>query len=274
MQSQQVLPFELVGQVAATGRTYTQHAAAIADDSNYLSIRLLMEATGLQCQTICTTWMQSQGASCPIKLQNVGTTHSHWFYFGNAWDQYRCHEIYINNTWHTHTYNTVFFKHKYLTMPTLTLADTLIRAAENLTPSIAGIIPPPNMTTDTIDQLIHIFKQEAETAKNDSTFQRVFKERAHAERVLTKAELNPTPTTTPSAAPTTNPTTSFPDLKIEYPDSDVGRPWQTPVVSQDDHESVSPPSANTHHQRRGRTIIEDFLFHMMDVLTPTQPFTA
>jgi hypothetical protein len=52
--------------------------------------------------------------------------------------------------------------------------------------------------------------------------QRVLKERTHAERVLTKAEPNPTSTTPPSAAPTVNPTTTFPDLEIEYPDSDVG----------------------------------------------------
>jgi hypothetical protein len=195
------------------------------------------------------------------------------FYIGNAWDHYRCHKIYINNTRHTCICNTVFFKHKYPTMLTLALADALIQAVDNLTSAIAGIIPPPNMTTDAIDQLMHIFKQQAETAKNDATVQRVLKEGAHAERVLTKAEPNPTPTTTPSAMPTANPTTTFPELKIEYPNSDVGRPRQTPVVSQEDNKSVSPPSANTHHQHRGRTITEDFLFHMIDVPTSTQPFT-
>jgi hypothetical protein len=86
------------------------------------------------------------------------------------------------------------------------------------------------MTTDAINQLMHIFKQQAETAKNDATVQKVLKEGDHTEMVLTKAEPNPTPTTTPSTVPTANPTISFPDLEIEYPDSDVGRPRQTPVV--------------------------------------------
>ncbi len=130
------------------------------------------------------------------------------------------------------------------------------------------------MTTDAIDQLMHIFKQQAKTANNNATVRRVLNKRAHTERVLTKAETNLTPTTTPSAAPTANPTTTFPYLEIEYPDSDVGRTRKTSVVSQDNHKSVSPPSANTHHQCRGRTITEDFLFHMMDVPTPTQPFTT
>jgi hypothetical protein len=91
------------------------------------------------------------------------------FYIGNAWDHCRRHKIYINDMRHIRTCNTVFFKHKYLTMPTLTPADALIQAADNLTSAIAGIIPPPNMTTDTIDQLMHIFKQQAETAKNNAT---------------------------------------------------------------------------------------------------------
>jgi hypothetical protein len=78
------------------------------------------------------------------------------------------------------------------------------------------------MTTDVIDQLMHIFKQQAETAKKNAIVQRVLKERARAERVLTKAEPNPTPTNTSSAVPTANLTTSFPDLEIEFPDSNVG----------------------------------------------------
>jgi hypothetical protein len=63
----------------------------------------------------------------------VPSNHETWaphtasgFYIGNAWDHYRCREIYINDTRHTRTCNTVFFKHKYLTMPTLTTADAII----------------------------------------------------------------------------------------------------------------------------------------------------
>ncbi len=48
------------------------------------------------------------------------------FYIGNAWEHYHCHEIYICDTKHTRTCLTTFFKHKYLTMPTITPADALI----------------------------------------------------------------------------------------------------------------------------------------------------
>jgi hypothetical protein len=83
------------------------------------------------------------------------------FYVGNSWEHYRCHEVFISDTHHTPICSTVFFKHKYLTMPTLTPSNALIRTADNLTNAIAGIIPPPNITTDAIDQLINIFKLQA-----------------------------------------------------------------------------------------------------------------
>jgi hypothetical protein len=113
-----------------------------------------------------------------VEVHFVSSNHETWvshtssgFYIGNAWDHYRCHEIYINDTRHTHTCNTVFFKCKYLTMPTLTPADALIQAADNLTSAIAGILPaPPNMTTDAINQLMHIFKQQAKPPRTMQQF--------------------------------------------------------------------------------------------------------
>ena len=53
-------------------------------------------------------------------------------------------------------------------MPTLTPTDALIGAADGLTNTIAGIIPPPTVTTDAIDQLINRFKSQAKKA-NDVT---------------------------------------------------------------------------------------------------------
>jgi hypothetical protein len=108
------------------------------------------------------------------------------FYIGNAWDHYCRHKICINDTKHTHTYNTVFFKHTNLTMPTITPTDALILVADNLTATIAGVVPPPNMTVDAINQLMNIFKLQAEKEKNDATIQRVLKDCAQAERVRTK----------------------------------------------------------------------------------------
>ncbi len=85
---------------------------------------------------------------CKVEAYLVPTIWESWaphmasgFYVGNAWDHYWCHEIYISDTCHTQVCNTVFFKHKYLTMPTIIAADALIRAADDLTNAIAGVVP-------------------------------------------------------------------------------------------------------------------------------------
>ena len=55
------------------------------------------------------------------------------YYVETSWEHYRCHEVYIIDNRHTCMCSSVFFKHKYLMMPSFTPADALIRAADDLT---------------------------------------------------------------------------------------------------------------------------------------------
>ena len=201
---------------------------------------------------------------CKVEAHLVPTIRESWaphtasgFYLGNAWDHYRCHEIYITDTRHARICNTVFFKHKYLTMPTITPADALIRAADNLTEALKGVIPPPNMTTEAVDQLMLIFKQQAKKANNNATAQRVLKERAQAERVHNE-EIDSPASTSP-----------IPELEVTYPATDDVQRQTTPIISQDDDISdSSAPAANTRSQQRTRTLTQEFLYHMRE-----KPFT-
>jgi len=84
------------------------------------------------------------------------------YYIGNAWEHYRCHEVYITNTKHSRICETVFFKHKYLTMPRFTPADALIKAADNLVDTINGNMPKNKVTSDAVEQLMEICKIQAE----------------------------------------------------------------------------------------------------------------
>jgi len=125
------------------------------------------------------------------------------------------------------------------------------------------------MTTKAIAQLISIFKTQAEKEKNDATVQRVLRERAQAERVLTDTEAI-APTTKPGSEPTTpQQETTYPPLEIkEYP--------QVDAVTPDDNSNSARPAGNTlQYQRKVRTIIQDYLFHLMDTpFLPKQLFTA
>jgi hypothetical protein len=75
--------------------------------------------------------------------------------------------------------------------------------------ALKGVVPPPNMTKEAVDQLMTIFKQQAEKAKDNATTQRVLTERARAERVHNKSATQPT------SPPT------FPPLEVTYPAIDV-----------------------------------------------------
>jgi hypothetical protein len=171
--------------------------------------------------SICKTWVPHTASE---------------YYVGMAWEHYPCHKVYIIDTRHTRICSLVFFKHKYLTMPSLMPSEALIRAADDLTTAIAGVIPPPNMTTDAIKQLIKIFKTQAKKEKDKATLQRVLRENAQAERVLNKNMAPSTrPTDEPLARPTSPQATLFPPLEIkEYPDVDLGTLQGTPISNPDD----------------------------------------
>ncbi len=107
-----------------------------------------------------------------------------------------------------------------------------------------------------------IFKQQAEKVKDDATTQRVLKECAQAERVHNKSR--------PSM------TNHSPHTPVEgsYPDVEFGHVPETPVILQDEDDTIHAyPVANTRQQRKVQTITQDYLFHMRDIPGLTKPFS-
>jgi hypothetical protein len=80
----------------------------------------------------------------------------------------------------------VFFKHKYLTMPAITPADALIKAADNLMDAISSVIPKNSITEDAILQLIAIYQKQALDASDAKSAQRVLRRLAETQRVQTE----------------------------------------------------------------------------------------
>ena len=164
---------------------------------------------------------------------------------------------------------TIFFKHKYLTMPTITPADALIRAADSLTDAIMGLIPTPTCTTDAVDQLMVIFNQQARKANNAATAQRVLREHAQAERVIKeerqtiKAPASETPTSFPASRVFRQEPRQVDVFRQEWekpqrlPVLNLKNPMTSPHCHKDFHRSSRvnstttrpPPAANTQQQR-------------------------
>jgi hypothetical protein len=104
-----------------------------------------------------------------------------------------------------------------------------------------------------------IFKQQAKKAKDNATTQRVLKERAQAEMVPNKSLANYS--------------TPMP-VEVPYPDAKFGHVPETPVILQDEDNTIRAyPAANTRQQQKVQTITQDYLFHMMDIPGRTKPFS-
>jgi len=192
------------------------------------------------------------------------------FYIGNAKEHYRCHEIYICDTKQTQTCLTIFFKHKYLTMPTITQADALIRAADSLTDAIAGLVPTPTCTMDAVDQLMIIFKQQEREANDAATAQRVLREHAQAERVI-EEERQENDTPEPAQARITSP----PIFEHEETNDSLALPQGIPQITRDEYNDYNaPPSSNMQQQQETRTLTQDFMLQCTEIPGYKAPFTA
>jgi hypothetical protein len=60
------------------------------------------------------------------------------WYLETSPEHYQCHQIYVKKTKSERISDTVFFKHQYLTQPTVTPADTIIKALGDLTVALKG----------------------------------------------------------------------------------------------------------------------------------------
>ena len=82
---------------------------------------------------------------CAVQLYESNTRRGTWaehstdgWYIGTLMEHYRCHRIYVKKTRSERISDTVFFKHKYITQPTVTPEDTIVKALDDLTHPLKG----------------------------------------------------------------------------------------------------------------------------------------
>ena len=124
----------------------------------------------------------------PSKRPTWGANTKKGYYIGNSWEHYRCHEIWVSETSHVRVGQTVFFKYKYLTQPSVTPLDAIVQASDDLCsvlkgrPSVKG-----NMRT-AVELLMEIFRQVDDKEKTDVDIQRANQGHAAARRETTEQE--------------------------------------------------------------------------------------
>ncbi|KAL7476769.1 hypothetical protein ACHAW6_002606, partial [Cyclotella cf. meneghiniana] len=75
----------------------------------------------------------------PSRRKTWGEHSSDGWYLQTSPEHYRCHFVFVKATRHKRITDTLFFKHKYITQPTVTHADAIVQAYQNLTRAIQGI---------------------------------------------------------------------------------------------------------------------------------------
>jgi len=82
---------------------------------------------------------------CAVQIHQGSERLASWaanaidgWYLQTSPEHYRCHVIYVKQTKNERVSDTVFFKTKYITQPTLTRADIISKALNNLTQAIKG----------------------------------------------------------------------------------------------------------------------------------------
>ncbi len=113
---------------------------------------------------------------CAVQLYESTNRRGTWadhsidgWYLGTSNEHYRCHIIYVKKTRSEPISDTVFFKHRYITKPTLMQADIIVKALDDLTHALNG---RKNVKRDAqiealkkIDQLLNNIPMKISTVK-------------------------------------------------------------------------------------------------------------
>ena len=74
----------------------------------------------------------------PSRRKTWGEHSTDGWYIGASPEHYRTHIVFVKATKHLQLSDTVYFKHKYITQPTITPEDRIVHAYQDLTLAIQG----------------------------------------------------------------------------------------------------------------------------------------
>ena len=110
------------------------------------------------------------------------------YYLGAAWDHYRCHQVWIEDTKSTRIGQTVFFKHRYMTQPQMTETDALLKVGCDLCKTLRKAPPESKAMERAINALANIFKSKATSSKTVTDKRREQRANARQQKVASEEE--------------------------------------------------------------------------------------
>jgi hypothetical protein len=101
------------------------------------------------------------------KNRRMWDTHTEAGYnLGTSMEHHRCFKIYVTKTRATRVGDTVFFKHQYITNPTVSPESLVVAAVQQLTSALKGNIPAENKTAEALKKVGKLFTKIAEAKAN------------------------------------------------------------------------------------------------------------
>lgn len=168
---------------------------------------------------------------CAVQAFNSINTRKSWeehskdaWHIGTSMEHHRTYQEYIKDTRAVQNCDTVFFRHHYITKPTVTKADVVANAANKLIDALQGNLASAHDETDlqALERLADIFLKASKQVSNDDLEETANTNKAPAPRVETPAprveEQSPrvAATTAKQTAPPNNRRDEVPDLIPEY----------------------------------------------------------
>ena len=101
-------------------------------------------------------------------------------------EDHRCFRVYITQTKVIRISDTVFFKHQYITNPTVSPESHVVVAAQQLTIVLQGNIPTGNKTAEALQKVSKLFTKIA-MAKNELAKAKTMRNRVCANQAAQQA---------------------------------------------------------------------------------------
>ena len=182
----------------------------------------------------------------PNKCKSWDPHSSDGWYIGTSDEHYRCFRIYKKETKTEIISDTVYFRHKYITMPTVTKADEVIRAARDLSKAIRTNSPSQSQATNYEDlkKISKIFDEVAQMKIPEDKW-----EEPAVARVLKQLQME----ATPRVEKQRKETASHPRVQenVEVDELIVALPNGSKIVNS------SAPAFNTRTRARPMTITQE-----------------
>ena len=128
-----------MGRVVASDNSYLEFVASIECSTQHISVRLSPWEFQLQSNADCTHGCNVQFHIKPSRRKTFGEHSGDGFYLQTSPEHYRTHIIFVKKTRAKRLADTVFFKHKYITQPTVTPADAVVQAYHKMMQALQGI---------------------------------------------------------------------------------------------------------------------------------------